>query len=174
MRNRIPPEAFEHYRALGPGRSYAAVAAHYGVSVRGVTKRALKENWQGRLATIEREAQRKQDERAVEDLQAVNERHLKTARAVLARGLEALRSLPLTTAVTAVRAIESAVKLERLVLGADRRPEGQGVSWAEIVDEVQRAAQAREVRGAGCAVVSVPPPPPIVPPVLASRVFGEN
>ncbi len=42
---RIPPEAFETYVRLGPGRSYRQVAEHYGVSKRAITSFAAREGW---------------------------------------------------------------------------------------------------------------------------------
>lgn len=172
MRNKIPPEAFDHYVSLGTGRSYAAVATRYGVSLRGITKRAIRESWQARLAQVEADARRKQDERAVEDLGAVNDRHLKTARAVLARGLEALRTLPLTNAAAAVRAIESAVRMERLVLGTDKRDEAKGMTWAQLVDGINRAAEARPI----AEHLAPPAEPDPVPggPVLATGRWSAN
>ena len=49
MSRRIPPEAFSHYVSLGPGRSYQAVAEHFGVSKRAIVARAKAEDWQERL-----------------------------------------------------------------------------------------------------------------------------
>lgn len=51
-RNRLPPEAFEFYVGLGAQRSYQAVAKHYGVSKRSVSKLATKERWQERFESI--------------------------------------------------------------------------------------------------------------------------
>ena len=80
MRRKIPHDAFDFYVGLGVGRSYQAVAEQFGASKGAVTARAAKEDWQGRLAKIEREARSKADEKAVESLEQVNERHLKIAR----------------------------------------------------------------------------------------------
>ncbi len=54
MSAKIPPDAFEYYLGLGPGRSYGAVAEEYGVTKRAVTKLAARENWQQRIHKIER------------------------------------------------------------------------------------------------------------------------
>ena len=61
---RLPPEAFETYVSLGPGRSYAKVAEEYGVSKRTVTRAADHENWQERLAAVEARARAQADEKA--------------------------------------------------------------------------------------------------------------
>ena len=164
---RLPADAFEQFLSLGPTRSYSRLAAALGVSKRSITARAGKERWQERLAGIATEARRTTDARAIEDLRAIDERHLKTARAVLARGLEALRNMPLTSAAAAVKAVDTAVKMERAILGTDKKPESKGVSWASIVADLDR--QAERVRAE-----QAKPPEPIVPPVLAPRVFGEN
>jgi transposase len=78
MNRKIPADAFGYYFSLGPGRSYQTVAAHYGVSKQAVTKLAQREDWQTRLETIERQARQKVDESAVESLEGMNQRHLKT------------------------------------------------------------------------------------------------
>ena len=49
MTNKLPTEAYEYYIAIGPKRSYSAVAKRYGVSKRSVTKRARRDKWQDRV-----------------------------------------------------------------------------------------------------------------------------
>lgn len=176
MRNRIPADAFEFYRGLGPGRSYAAVAAKYGVSVRGIAKRASKEDWRGRLARIEAEARSRMDSRAAADRHEVDERHLRTARVVVARGLEALRTMPLHSAVAAVRAIEAGVRMERAVLGVDRKPDDATLQWSSILEEVRQRAEAREASKAAQVPAAPPPvvPQPAPAPSSSRWPFGEN
>ena len=117
MANRIPPEAFDFYVALGPDRSYQKVADEYGVSKRAVTKLAGREGWQRRLEDLERRSRERSDEKAVESLEAMSERHLRLLKLVQGRALETLRSMPLTTAMEAVRALDMAIRQERLVRG---------------------------------------------------------
>lgn len=117
MHRKIPAEAFDHYVSLGPTRSYAAVARRYRVSARGVTKCAAREDWQGRLEKIEAAARTRADEKAAETLQAVNARHLKTLRVIQAKALAALQTLPLQSGMDAVRALDLAIRQERVVLG---------------------------------------------------------
>src|SRR5262249_23248859 len=144
MRNRIPPDAFEYYLGLGPRRGYAAVAQHFGVSVRGVTKRALKEGWQARLARIEEDARRKADEQAAETLQAVNGRHLKMLRAIQAKAVQALQAMPLDSALAAVRALDLSIKQERLILG-------EPSERTEVaVEQLVRREHERWMKLAGC------------------------
>ena len=71
---KIPADAFDHYFALGPGRSYQAVAEKYGVTKRSITKLAKRENWQRRLHDVEAKARERSDERKGETLDEMNER----------------------------------------------------------------------------------------------------
>lgn len=117
MAKKLPKEAFEHYVSLGPDRSYQAVADHYGITKRAVTNRAAKEGWQERVAEIETKARRNAEQRLVETLEDMNSRHVKSLRIVQARALEALRNMPLETAMEAVRALEIGIRHERLIRG---------------------------------------------------------
>jgi hypothetical protein len=127
---RLPDDAFQQYVNLGPTRSYDALAKRLGVAKRSITRLAARERWQERLAAIETQARERLDEKLVETIEAVNARHVKVFRAVLAKGLQALSAMPLSSAEAAVRAIEVAVRGERLVLGepSDR----SAVSFEEV------------------------------------------
>ena len=116
-RRKIPEDAFYHYVSLGPQASYEEVAKRYGVTKRAVVRVATKERWQERAAEIESEARARSRERAVESLEAMNERHLKSVRVVQARAIEALKAMPLDTAMGAVRALDLAIKQERAIRG---------------------------------------------------------
>lgn len=117
MARRIPPDAFDFYVGLGSDRSYQKVADEYGVSKRAVTKLAGREGWQRRLDDLERRSRERSDEKAVESLEAMGERHLRMLKLVQGRAIETLRSMPLTTAMEAVRALDMAIRQERLVRG---------------------------------------------------------
>jgi hypothetical protein len=118
VRNRIPAEeAFQYYLALGPSRSYDTVAAKYGASLRGVTKCASKHKWGERMRKIDRDAQEKTDRDFAESKAETRERHLKMLRAIETRGLQAIQKQELDGAFAGVKAIEAAIKLERLILG---------------------------------------------------------
>ncbi len=117
MNRKLPDDAFEHYVSLGPERSYEKVAEHYGVSKRAVTNAAGREGWPERLAKIEAEARQATDKKLGESIEAMGERHLKVVTAVLGKALETLKSLPLTNAMDAVRAIDMSLKQERLIRG---------------------------------------------------------
>jgi len=91
---RLPLEAFEHYFAQGVDRSYLAVADHFGVAKITVTRRAKAENWQGRIRDLEAKSREKSDEKIVELMEVVRDRHLKAARMLQAKALKALSELP--------------------------------------------------------------------------------
>jgi hypothetical protein len=117
MNRKIPPDAFGYYWSLGPERSYQAVADKYGTSKRAVTKVAAKENWSQRSMEIEKKAHEKTDEKLAESLDEMNGRHIKVCKLIQRKALETLKSMPLTTAIEAVRALDLAIKQERLVRG---------------------------------------------------------
>ena len=117
MSGKLPKEAFSFYVALGPGRSYAKVAEHFGTDKRTVTRRATKENWPERLQQAEEKARETTEEDAVEILREMNVRHLRIAKALQGKALEALRSLPIDRATDVIRALEIGVKQERLIHG---------------------------------------------------------
>lgn len=117
MNRKLPDDAFGHYVSLGPDRSYSAVAEHYGVSKKTVTRLATSQHWQERLNDAEIKARENTQKKLVETLEDVNERHLKMLRAVQTRALETLRSMPLKSAIDAVRSLHDAIKTERVVIG---------------------------------------------------------
>jgi hypothetical protein len=117
MAKKLPPDAFAFYVGLGPERGYQAVANHYQVSKQAVTRLAGREGWQKRLEAIDRQAQEKAEQRAAESLDVMNERHLKTLQVIQRKALEALKSMPLATAMEAVRALDMSIGKERLVRG---------------------------------------------------------
>lgn len=131
MAKRIPPEAFEFYLGQGAARSYQGVAGAFGVSKQAVVKLAQRERWQERIAHAEREAKRKAVEKVAESLEDMNTRHLKTLRVIQAKALEALRLMPLSTAMEAVRALDLSIAKERLIRGepSDRH----AVSVEEVI-----------------------------------------
>jgi hypothetical protein len=117
MARKLPDDAFEFYIGLGPDRSYQAVADHFAVTKRAVTNRARLEGWQKRVAEIEAKARQGAEQRLVETLEDMNTRHIKSLRIVQARALEALRNMPLQTAMEAVRALDVGIRQERLIRG---------------------------------------------------------
>lgn len=117
MSGHLPPEAFEHYFSLGPNRSYEAVAAHFGTAKITVTRRAKEERWQERLRELEQKAREKSEKRIVEEMDAVRDRHIKAARILQAKALDALRTLPADQAIRAAAALSIGWKHELLILG---------------------------------------------------------
>lgn len=117
MRSRIPSEAFEYYVGLGATRSYEAVAKKYAVSKTAVVNLANREDWQAKLARVEHAAKQRGEERAVETIDAMNDRHLRVMQVIQKKALEALKAMSLDTAIEAVRALDIAVRQERLIRG---------------------------------------------------------
>jgi len=128
---KIPPDAFEYYVSLGLQRSYQAVADRYGASKRAVTKKAATEKWAERLVKIERAARERIDNKMTESLEAVNTRHLQTLRLIQAKALQALQVMPLDSGMDAVRALDTAIRQERVILGEPG--ERSAVSVEEVI-----------------------------------------
>jgi len=115
--HKIPVDAFYFYMSLGAKGSYEAVAEKYGVSKRAVTAIAAKERWQERVAEIQKKASEATKEKVIETLEAMNERHLLALRVIQAKALEALRAMPLNTALAAVRSLDLSIRQERTIRG---------------------------------------------------------
>lgn len=114
---RIPNHAYEDYLELGTERSYQALADRYGVSKTAVVNRARKERWQERLAELERQARERAEEKAVDEMEKVRQRHLKEARFLQSRALQALKDQPPEKGIRAAGALNIAWKHELLLLG---------------------------------------------------------
>ena len=114
---KIPENAFEIYVAMGPDRSYQALADKLGVDKRSVVRLAAKENWAGRLAKIQEEARSATDKKLVSDLQAVRERQLQQARFLQGQALKAMKDLTPKEAVKMAAALNIGWKHELLLLG---------------------------------------------------------
>jgi hypothetical protein len=91
--------------------------AHFGASLGGVKKVALREHWQSRLTEIEDEVQARLDKRFADEVEEMRDKHLKTVRAIMGRALKGLQQYPLASGMEAIRAAELAIKLERLIMG---------------------------------------------------------
>lgn len=117
MSRRIPEDAFALYYSLGLDRSYQSVAEEYGVSKQAVAKLAKKECWLDRVRAIDADAQQKVDQHIAETVEDMHTRHLKMLKIVQAKGLEALKTMPLSSAMEAVRALDMTIKQERLIRG---------------------------------------------------------
>ena len=115
------------------GTVLVSEAADRPVHPASVTKVAMRESWQRRIQEIETRARTASDERAVETLEAVNGRHLKAMRVVQGKALEALRTMSLADAMDAVRALDMAIRQERLILG-----EPTGRNAVSVEDVIKR------------------------------------
>ena len=114
---KLPDDAYAYYLALGPRRSHQAVADHFDVDKKTVTNRAVKEGWRQRIDDHERAERERLERKAAESVEAMNDRHLKVISYIQAKGLEALKSMPLDSAIDAVRAITIAIDKERVIRG---------------------------------------------------------
>ncbi len=117
MARKIPPDAFDRYLALGPARSYSALAKTIGVSKQAVVQRATREGWKQRAIEIEKKARDAADRKAIETIESMNARHLKIAQTMQAKALQALQSVSIASGMDVMRALDLAVKLERLARG---------------------------------------------------------
>jgi transposase-like protein len=131
VRRRLPSDAFAFYLNLGVGRSYEAVSNQFGVSKRAVVKRGVREHWQEKVAEVEAKARAAAEQRAFENLAAMNERHLKSLRVIQGKALETLRAMPLDTAMNAVRSLDLSIRQERLIRGEPA--DGAGVDLEKLV-----------------------------------------
>lgn len=116
---KIPATAFACYLALGPNRSYEALAQKYGCSKKAITRHGTKEHWQERLAEVEENARKATAAKAGESLSALHDRHRRMVRMVQARAIEKLKDTPLRTAMDAVRALAIALREERELVSLD-------------------------------------------------------
>ncbi len=117
MQKKIPPEAFEYYFALGPGRSYRAVAEHFGVSKTAVANAAEREDWQQQVERRDEKARARAEEKSVETREEMCARHLKMLRLIQGKAVEALRQMPVQSAMDAIRALGLTIREERIVRG---------------------------------------------------------
>ncbi len=117
MTKKLPPDALGYYLSLGPKRSYQDVAERFGVSKRSVTSAAVREDWQARVAEADSRVRERASEDYVESVQAMNERHLKVLRFIQGRSIETLKSMPIDSAMDAVRAYTASIAQERQIRG---------------------------------------------------------
>jgi len=130
---KIPENAFETYVAMGPERSYQALADKLKVDKRSVVRHAAKEKWTERMAKIQEATRAATDRKLVADLRAVRERQLMEARALRGSALKAMKDLPPEKALkVAASALSIAWRQELLVLGepTDRQ--------ASTIEEITR------------------------------------
>jgi hypothetical protein len=175
----MPADSFERFVGLGPTRSYSKLARVLGVSKRSITAKAAKEHWQQRLAAVEREARAKTDQKLAETSAAINDRHLRTLRAVQHKALQALTSAPTGTAAQASATLIAAVRAERAIVA----PTGEGKSGPTLEELIAKswtvpAARVEDVRAQLAASAEPQPagPPPPEPGTNGhgALVPGEN
>jgi transposase len=117
VNKRLPDDAIDYYLALGFKRTQRAVAEHFQVAKRTVAYRAKKEGWLARAQEADQKARQVAAQRAQDTVEDMHARHMKAARFVQLRALEAIRSLPIRTESAAVRALDVGIRQERLARG---------------------------------------------------------
>jgi hypothetical protein len=110
-------EAFAMYCGMGHVRSYSAVAKHYAVSDRAVLFLAKRYRWAERLREIEAVAEERMREQQVQAVIEARERHLKSLKILQDKALAGMRDQEARSLNEATRALETGIKLERLILG---------------------------------------------------------
>jgi hypothetical protein len=135
--SKLTADAFTLYVALGPERSYDAVAKHYGASKKTVTRVADREQWQARLEAIERKAREATDAKLSDELHEMSLRHRKLLLAMATRAATAIQTFPLESGMEGIRAAELVIKLERLIAGEPT--ESRTISVEQVTrDEMSR------------------------------------
>lgn len=116
--HRVPQsEAFAMYCGLGHVRSYAAVAKHYEVTTRAVMFLAKRYRWAERLREIEAVAEERMREQQIQAVVEAKERHLKSLRVLQGKALTGMRDQNARNLSEATRALETGIRMERLILG---------------------------------------------------------
>jgi hypothetical protein len=142
MNKRLPAEALGYYLNLGTGRSYQAVADHFGVSKRTVTATATRERWQEHLSKADDKARENIGERYVESIEEANKRHVKLGRFLQSQGVAALAKEGALSGGDRIRAIKIGVEIERLGLG-------EATERTENVEAIIRREHERWSKPAG-------------------------
>jgi hypothetical protein len=117
-------QAFDIYWRLGASRSIERLHAAMSANGRAPTLRTLYAwssdlHWQHRLARLEEDAKRAEDEARVQALREMYERHINEALVLQQKGTQWLtaKGMEDTTADTAIRAIVEGARMERLARG---------------------------------------------------------
>lgn len=140
-RKRIPDNAFERYLAMGASRSYRALAEELGLSKKAITRHAVRDGWADRLMHAESEASAQAQERAVSDITTFQDKYTKLLHLIQAKALAVLKSAPAMTAADATKALITAIREERNVLGLKDESEDAAahrVGDADIAAERER------------------------------------
>lgn len=163
----VPPDAFARYLALGPTRSYPALAALIGCSPQAIAAHARRDRWQARVREFEDRTRIHVEQVTAETIEQMTARHVAALHEVQVKALDALRTLSMNNAAEAARVLTEAVKLERLARGeaSDR----VALDVAEMVKRQHQrwlTVEARPVEpvallGTAADEEEPPPPPPL-------------
>lgn len=158
MRRKLGLDAFQFYFSLGEGRSYEAVANHFGVSKTTVANVAKREDWQANIERLNAAVRETNEKRAVDAVAAMTERHAKLARLAAGKGAEHLAQGRIERTADALRALKFGIEEERrAVLGPGTKDSAR--TGEETAERAQ--ALAAKIRAAlSAAAATVPGPPP--------------
>lgn len=127
-------EAFTYFCSLGGSRTYAKVAEQYGVSDRTVEKWGADGNWQRRAREWDKIQIEQERELLAEEVRKVAKEQLSMAKFIRHKAFHDLKTLDFEDANGAVKAIEMAMKQERLILG-----EPSERAEVSVKEEIQQA-----------------------------------
>ncbi|MCK6446178.1 MAG: hypothetical protein L6Q99_07265 [Planctomycetes bacterium] len=156
MKRKLGLDAFQFYFSLGEGRSYEAVANHFGVSKTTVANVAKREDWQANVERLNAAVREANEKRAVDAVTAMNERHAKLARLAAGKGAEHLAQGRIERTADALRALKFGIEEERrAVLGAKTTA---SVRTSEDLNEKAQVLAAKIRAAVAAAGATVPDP----------------
>jgi len=109
-------EAFEYWYSLDD-RSCPEIAEKFGISKRTVRRWKLEENWEGEAERRDEKVIEKIEEKVIETIADMNLRHIAGAVKIQDQILAGLEKLPPRSLSEAVRALATAVNIERVAKG---------------------------------------------------------
>ena len=123
--------AFARYWGAGQSRSidrlHELLRAEGGPSLRTLYEWSARYHWQDRVADLERQARRSEDEARVTVMREMSDRHAREALLLQQKGAEWLVAVDPATAgpEAGIRALSEGIRLERLVQGIDSAHRGR-------------------------------------------------
>lgn len=123
----ISEDAFYIYLNLGSKRTIGAVAEKMSCDKATVYRHAKAEGWDDKIDAMEREANEVSRLKLFKEVQEMNERHISMYQMLQTRALKALKEMPIRTAMDAARALDIAIRGERLARGEPTKIEEYSV-----------------------------------------------
>ena len=117
-----PAVGFAYFATLGPERRLATVARHFGVSDGAVRVAAMRYKWKERVLQVTRDARAELFMTAPKLVATLNKRHLFTGQRLRIKADAYLRKNEFSNTGEALKALEVAIRLERMALGEKDAP----------------------------------------------------